>query len=105
MLLSNNNHFVIRLICDKNLISDKFVSVWKFTVLGKREYMGVHLDVLQVLGVWKHCKYIIFVLRASLSVVISFLSHLRRGGKGFGFRGESPHRVIVLGSESRITVN
>ena len=51
MLLSNNNHFVIRLICNENLISDNFVSVWKFTVLGKREYMRVHLDVLQVLGV------------------------------------------------------
>ena len=84
---------------------DKFVLTWRFGVLGKRKFMGVYLDILQVSGVWKHCKYIIFVLRASLSVFISFLSHLRRGGKGFGFRGESPHRVIVLGSESRITVN
>ena len=64
--------------------------------------MGVYLDILQVSGVWKHCKYIIFVLRASLSVFISFLSHLK-GGRSF--RGESPHRVIMLGTESRITVN
>ena len=46
--------------------------------------MGVYLDVLQVSGVWKHCKYIIFVLRASLSVFISFLSHLRGEGEGGG---------------------
>ena len=48
-------------------------------VLGKCDYMGVYLDVLQISGVWKHCKYIIFVLRASLSVFISFLSHLKEG--------------------------
>ena len=47
--------------------------------MGKRKFMGVYLDVLQVSGVWKHCKYIIFVLRASLSVFISFLSHLKGG--------------------------
>ena len=86
------------------------MSAWRFRVLGKRKFMGVYLDVLQVSGVWKHCKYIIFVLRASLSVFISFLSHLRGEGEGggtgvVGLRGESPHRVIVLGSESRITVN
>ena len=48
-----------------------------------REYMGVYLDILQVSGVWKHCKYIIFVLRASLSIFISFLSHLT-GGRTYG---------------------
>ena len=39
--------------------------------------MGVYLDVCKYLGVWKHSKYIIFVLRTSLSVFISFLSHLK----------------------------
>ena len=86
---------------DKNVISDKFLSVWKLKILGKRVYMGVYLDVLQVSGVCEHCKYIIFGLRASLSVFISFLSHLREAG----LRDESSHRAILLGSESRITVN
>ena len=46
MLLSNINQFRYKTDCDKNLESDKLVSVWQFMVLGNREYMGVYLDVL-----------------------------------------------------------
>ena len=88
-------NFVTILICDKNLTSDKFVSVSKFQVLGKREYLGVYLDVLQVLRIWK------------TSFCFHFLSKSSSEGEGedVGLRGESPHRVIMLGSESRTTVN
>ena len=46
MLLSNINQFRYKTDCDKNLESDKLVSVWQFMVLGNREYMGVYLNVL-----------------------------------------------------------
>ena len=46
MLLSNINHFRYKIDCDKNLESDKLVSVWQFMVLDNREYMGAYLDVL-----------------------------------------------------------
>ena len=64
--------------------------VWRFKVLGKGKFMGVYLDVLQLSGVWKHCKYIIFVLGTSLSVFISFLSHLK------GVRSQGVNLLIEL---------
>ena len=43
--------------------------------------------------IWTFCKYLEFENIVNISQ------------KGVGINGESPHRIIVLGSKSRITVS
>ena len=53
------------------------MSVWKLRFLASVIIWEYIWTFASIWGVWKHCKYIIFVLRTSLSVFISFLSHLK----------------------------
>ena len=72
-------NLVIRLIYNKNLTSDKFVSVWKLRFWASMIYMGVYLDV---------CKYLEFgnivnisSLFTSQALCFHFLSESSKGDR------------------------
>ena len=50
--------------------------------MGKRKFMGVYLDILQVSGVWKHLFY--HVCFTSQSFCFHFLSESSKGGSVLG---------------------